>query len=49
MCGVGLLLLWFAGNRRSDTLLSFLEWDRHPLWFAGNRRSDTLVSPTFQD
>ncbi|ASV75305.1 hypothetical protein THTE_2703 [Thermogutta terrifontis] len=34
--------LWFAGNRRSDTLGRMLPYDESVLWFAGNRRSDTL-------
>ena len=35
--------LWFAGNRRSDTLPTAVPTVRAPLWFAGNRRSDTLI------
>ena len=35
--------LWFAGNRRSDTLIEGCQKGLHVLWFAGNRRSDTLV------
>ena len=39
------LRLWFAGNRRSDTLLHRGAFATE-LWFAGNRRSDTLLSVT---
>ena|GEM_PF-4651224 len=37
-------LLWFAGNRRSDTLQDLVLGIGELLWFAGNRRSDTLKS-----
>ncbi|MGQ9770459.1 MAG: hypothetical protein ACUVQG_07895, partial [Thermogutta sp.] len=38
--------LWFAGNRRSDTLTSSASLQSIWLWFAGNRRSDTLLRLT---
>ena len=37
--------LWFAGNRRSDTLALTFYPPLKVLWFAGNRRSDTLRIP----
>ncbi len=36
--------LWFAGNRRSDTLCNDSGIYGTTLWFAGNRRSDTLAT-----